>query len=123
MGMEFESHMGVREAAEFCTHTRIDPGGIGLQKQLIGPSWNEVNLGSQTWNPEGMNDIGAVQSQSNRGAHRNMYFITKCYLWTAFRGRIGNLPPPLVPGHINMERGFIRDVGACHPVTRRDTRH
>src|SRR6267154_2399580 len=81
---------------------------LNLEGKCRGHAGNQVTLPSYTWDPEAVNHIRGLGEDYYRGSDRNMNFICRVDRMIRLRVRVVDLPPPLVPSHLNGDCTFLR---------------
>src|ERR1022692_2245338 len=98
-----ESHVGVRESAEFRALPKILAGHIGDEIDLVFLTRNHIAFPAQTRNPKTMNHVGGYQLETNRPIRRQMQFVCGEDIGPVV---VAELPPPLMRDH--GDRKFVR---------------
>src|SRR5690606_39708352 len=64
-GNHVKLHMGMERATKLRALAAINPGGVGLQLQLINPPRNHIQFSSQARHPKAMNHIGRSEEHTS----------------------------------------------------------
>ncbi len=98
-------HPSVLDAAELGALTRVIALRLRREPHPGLPIGKHVALGCELGNPEAVNDVVAGHAKRDRPPHRDVQLISRGQVELG----IAELPPPLVPHHLDGERVFARD--------------
>ena len=99
-----EAHQGMRSSTVFCTGTAKNAGLGRRQCKPRYTSRNHVDFAAESGDPEGVDDIGALQSKLHRLTHRETDLIGEFDCRGIFsRPEVAYPPPPLLAGDRDSE--------------------
>ncbi len=93
------------QPAELRALAAIDAGAVGLDPLMIGNAGDHFGLAGQCRDPEGMDDVGAAEVDFDRNARGDVDFVGRREFRSAAGCRVIDLPPPVIAGDMNCERG------------------
>src|SRR6185503_2285062 len=104
LGDDEQRHLRVLESAELRTLRAIHSRPICADPCLCVMPRDQVALPSEVWHPEAVNDIVRVELDEHPLSNRQMNLVREPHSTLRDRVLILDLPPPLVPGHVDRER-------------------
>ena len=97
-----ERHQGVGDAAVLGALPAERAGPVGLQREAVRPSRDHVHLAAERRDPEGMDDVGAVEHELDPLADRHADLVGRHDILTA-RLAVPHLPPILTGCHLDAQ--------------------
>src|SRR4051812_33160145 len=97
----------MRRAAEFGALAAILAYRVGAEGDAVGAPLNEIPLPTERWYPEAVDDVGGCHVELHGSAGGNVQLVHR----RDPESRVAELPPPLMPDHLDAQRALGRVPG------------
>ena len=95
--------MGVLQAAELGALTSISAGVVRGKCDRIDLTGNQILLAAKIWDPKAMDHISRLEREFYRATDGEVDFIRRLKNPGWLLVTIGDLPPPLVSSHFDIQ--------------------